>query len=314
MKSAPAFFRICVLGLAVGAAGVAAWSWLCRPSAATIWTMLNVTPADGQADCHVVVMPGNLAVLIDAGDAWDAEGEAVRQIKRLGIRRFELAVISHFHRDHYGRLLDILDSGIRIERVAVSLPDRQAADRERPWGCDYDHVLETLQSLEQRGVPWFVPKIGERLLETTDRHGHPVTLDAVCLYDGVNTPIGPTDVNDTSILLRLTHGKTRALFTGDLNRPLGEWLATSDFDLRADLLKVPHHGTEGLAPNSFFDRVAPKAALVPSPGFLWVSARSMRTRTYMIENNIPVHVSGLHGQVTVTMRHEDFRIENEYSR
>jgi hypothetical protein len=34
----------------------------------------------------------------------------------------------------------------------------------------------------------------------------------------------------------------------------------------------------------------------------------------MIENNIPVHVSGLHGQVTVTMRHEDFRIENEYSR
>jgi competence protein ComEC len=111
------------------------------------------------------------------------------------------------------------------------------------------------------------------------------------------------------MLVRLRHGSIKALFTGDLNTRLGEWLATSKFDLKADLLKVPHHGTDGLAPNSFFDRVAPKAALVPSPQELWYSLRSKRAREYFKGNDIPTYVSGIDGTVKVTITADKFEIK-----
>ncbi len=271
--------------------------------------MINVCGKDTQADCHLLSFADGSHALIDAADAADAPGAALAFLKKHGIKKLRLVVISHFHMDHYGRLLDLTDAGIQIERVAINLPgDRRIADRERPWGCDYDHVQAVLRTLTERKIPYFTPKAGERLLEISS-NGVVTALDVVCLYDGINTPIGETDINDTSILVRFTHGKTRALFTGDLNLALGTYLATSDFDLRADLLKAPHHGTEGVAPNEFFTRVGAKAVLVPSPLELWHSVRSKRVRDYFRDHQVPAYVSGIHGDVTVRFTPEGYTIE-----
>jgi competence protein ComEC len=117
---------------------------------------------------------------------------------------------------------------------------------------------------------------------------------------------------DTSIIVRLAHGPTRALFTGDLNNRLGAYLAEKNFDVVADLLKAPHHGTEGLAPNEFFALVNPKALLVPSPTKLWFSLRSKRTREYFAERKIPTYVGGVHGHVTVVLTAAGFTIQSEH--
>ncbi len=249
--------------------------------------------------------------LVDPADAVGAEGAALAFLKARKVRQLNLVVISHFHRDHYGRLVDLINAGIRIDRVALNLPgDRKLADREMPWGCDWDDVQALLRFLTEKKIPFFTPKAGERLLEvSTD--GVISALDAVCLYDGINTPIGETDINDTSILLRLSHGKTRALFTGDLNLALGTYLATSDFDLKADVLKVPHHGTEGVAPNEFFARVGAQAVLVPSPRELWFSLRSKRVRDFFETARVPAYVSGIHGAVIVKLGAQSFEVMPE---
>jgi len=221
-------------------------------------------------------------------------------------------VISHFHWDHYGKLVEIISSGIKVGRVAINLPaSREIADVEKPWGCNWEDVQSVLRFLADHQIPVFTPKIGERLIEIK-RGNISTTLDVVCLYDGINTPVGKTDINDTSILLRLTHGPTRVLFTGDLNQRLGAWLATSTFDLKADILKVPHHGTEGVAPNEFFAKVAPAVAMVPSPEELWFSLRSKRIRDYFSEHKIPTYVSGIHGSVMVEMNSRGYEIKPEY--
>jgi beta-lactamase superfamily II metal-dependent hydrolase len=274
--------------------------------------MLNVTPKEGQADCHLIRLPNGHFVLIDIADAWDATGAALGQLRRLGVTHLDLIVISHFHWDHYGRLLDLLDSGVTVDRIALNVPDRACADREKPWGCDWNDVQHVLEELRRRGVPFFTPAAGQRLIDLRSPDGKTITsLDVLCCYNGIDTPVGPTDVNDTSIVARLTHGSIRVLFTGDLNQPLGAYLAASSVDLRADLLKVPHHGTEGVAPDAFFDRVAPRAALVPAPRGLWVSARSMRIRNYFLDRKIPVYVSGVNGIVTVTIRSNGYVVETE---
>lgn len=273
--------------------------------------MINVVTGSGQADCHLLELPGGVRVMIDAAEGFDAGGAALAYLEAHKIKHLDLVVISHFHWDHYGKLLDIIKAGITVDRVAINLPaSRGIADSEAPWGCNWVDVQNVLRFLADHRIPYFTPRIGERLIET--HRGQVLTaLDVVCLYDGVNTPVGKTDMNDTSIILRLTHGPTRALFTGDLNAKLGAWLATSDFDLKADLLKVPHHGTEGLAPNEFFAKVDPQVAMVPSPKELWFSLRSKRVRDYFSERKIPTYVNGICGTVVVEMDAHGYHIVTE---
>jgi competence protein ComEC len=273
--------------------------------------MINVQGVQGQADCHLLELPGGTHVLIDAAEGWDAKGAALTYLQAHKIKHLDLVVISHVHWDHYGKLLEIINAGITVDRVAINLPaSREIADAEIPWGCNWEDVQSVLRFLADRRIPYFTPRIGERLIEIK-RDGVLTALDVVCLYDGVKTPIGKTDINDTTIILRLTHGPTRALFTGDLNQRLGAWLATSDFDLKADLLKMPHHGTEGVAPNEFFAKVDPKVALVPSPHELWFSLRSKRTRDWLAEHKVPAYINGVCGTVKVEMDAKGYRIVTE---
>jgi beta-lactamase superfamily II metal-dependent hydrolase len=251
-------------------------------------------------------------VLIDVAEAADANGAALNYLRAHGITKIDLVVISHFHVDHYGRLRDVINAGIQVDRVAVNMPALNATltDAEAPWGFSRSDAEALLGFLRGKGISCFIPYNGERLIDIPLADGTSATLTAVCLYDGANTPVGLTDTNDTSIIVKLAHGRTRALFTGDLNSNLGTWLAGSTFDLSADILKVPHHGTEGCAPNVFFDRVAPKVALVPSPAGLWASPRSSRINSYFSDRQIPTYVSGIHGHVTVTMSAQGYRISN----
>jgi len=280
----------------------------------TRWTMINVTPKTAQADCHLLEFPDGTKVLVDPADAVDAPGTALAYLQQHQIKHLELVVISHFHLDHYGRLVDIVKAGIQIDRVAINLPaDRSVADRERPWGCDWDHVQSVLQFLRERKIPYFTPIAGEVLIARVV-NGVAVKLEVVCLYDGIHTPVGETMVNDTSIVLRLSHGATRALFTGDLDLRLGAWLAQSHFDLAADIIKVPHHGAEVHPPNEFYDRVNPKVALVSAPKALWLgSLRCKRLRDYFSAHSIPAYVTGLNGHVTVNMTAQGFSIQPEHS-
>ena len=277
----------------------------------TTWYMLNVSPKNEQADCHLIILPDGRKILIDIADAGDAPGTALAGLKALNVTAVDLVVISHFHLDHYGRLADLLNSGVTIKRVAVNVPDAASARPEKPWGCDLEHVAATLDLLRARHVPFFTPTAGECLMETSINGVSIAKLEVVCLYHGLDSPVGPTDVNDTSIIVRLSHGKTRALFPGDLNNALGSWLASSSFDLAADILKAPHHGTEGCAPDIFFDRVHPSSVLVPSPAKLWLSARSMRIRNYFASRRVPTFVSGINGRTKVQFRGETYTVESE---
>lgn len=280
------------------------------------WTMINVCPNVAQADCHLIEFPNGMKALIDVGEAGDApHGLLMNWMVRHKITHIDLVVISHFHKDHYRRLRDLIEAGIKVDRVAVNVPIENDMIRgERPWGYDPKDVQALLKLFRDQNISYFTPKAGDRLIEVRLPEGQVTALDTICLYDGHNTPVGDTETNDTSIIVRLCIGRKSALFTGDLNWKLGSWLAHSNFDFSADILKVPHHGTENAAPDIFFDRVSTKAALIPSSRSLWLSIRSKRIRTYFAVHHIPTYVSGIDGDVTVLLNNTGFSIDTESRR
>jgi beta-lactamase superfamily II metal-dependent hydrolase len=264
-----------------------------RHSDETVWTMLATNDGPGQSDAHLLEMPDGRVLLIDAGDVGSGVG---RMLRARGIGRVDLLIISHPHKDHYGGLGPLLDAGIKVGELFMNEPLREVCDQERPWGCDYEDVQRTLRRFRAQGVPVNAMRPGYVPYARGDTR-----LEVLYAFDGRDTPIGKTDINDTSIILLLTHGPTRVLFTGDLNQRMGAYLAQNGERLEAQILKVPHHGAEGVAPNEFFDRVAPVLALAPAPPALWQSDRNRRVREHLQAMGVETLVSGLQGEVTVRL-------------
>jgi competence protein ComEC len=264
-----------------------------------VYTMVDVCGEPYQADAHILTFTNGSVYVIDAGQ----RHKLTTYLKKNNINTIDEFFISHAHKDHYGGIIDVINSGIKIKTVYFNMPDKEACDREKPWGCDYDHINKTLQFIKEHGIPIQSLKIGDIFLPQNN-----TVLVVLAAFDGNNTPIGKTDINDTSVIMKLVYGNTSVLFTGDLNAPLSNFLAKYPYNLKSDILKVPHHGTEGVATNAFFDAVSPKLALVPSPKDLWLSDRSKRIRDYFSSKNIPVLVSGIDGDVTAVLYEERYEI------
>jgi competence protein ComEC len=72
------------------------------------------------------------------------------------------------------------------------------------------------------------------------------------------------DLNNNSVVLRLVHGDVSFLLTGDLADAGEKALLDSGFDLRATVLKIAHHGSEGSTGEDFLEAVLPAVAVVSS--------------------------------------------------
>lgn len=265
------------------------------PPNAVEWTAIEVNAADGQADANLLRFPNGENYLLDAGDS---NGKLVDELKRQNVQLIDKVFISHAHKDHYNGLVSLLESSIRLKRVFINIPDRRICDSERPWGCDYAEVENTVKLLRQHGV-----EVGSMLPgDVLFREGQ-IRLEVLYAYDGINTPVGKTDINDMSVIMLLSNGGMRVLFTGDLNLKLGTYLAnTGDARLKAQFLKMPHHGAESLAPDSFFDWVDPQVILVPAPAKIWRSDRCQRARDWAEAKKVTTYVTGITGNFKVSLR------------
>jgi competence protein ComEC len=266
--------------------------------------MANVCENGEQGDAHLISIDDRTHVLIDAGTRTMAASQLLPLLHQSGITALDLVFISHAHKDHYGGLDILLDHGIEIDRLYFNLPDRDQCLEEIPWGCDYDDVMGVRDRLLDHGIALRGLKPGLRFELGSDSW-----LEVLYVFDGIDTPVGRTDINDTSALIKIHHGGHSLLFSGDLNEGIGGYLAENADDLRADILKVPHHGVDPVAPVAFFEKVAPCCALVSSPASFWLEAAGDRLRTWFEQKSIPVYVNGVSGHVNVVIDNGRLRVD-----
>jgi competence protein ComEC len=197
----------------------------------------------GQGDALVLATgePGR-AVLLDAGP----DGSAVDGcLSRLGVRSFALVVLSHLHADH-------------VDGLAGAL-------RGRPAGAvAIGPVHEPVGALAQvsgRARQADAPVVG--LDPGTVLRWPALELDVLGpLHPRTHVdPDDGTEVNDTSLVLRATTPLGRILLPGDAEASSQESLLGSGADLRADVLKVPHHGSRSSLP-AFVTAAHARLALV----------------------------------------------------
>jgi competence protein ComEC len=191
----------------------------------------------GQGDAVVLNAGGGSAVVVDAGP----DPAAVdRCLDRLDVDRVPLVVLTHLHADHVDGLAGVARGrpiGV-VQLGPLQEPEQQAADVVRWAG--------------RAGVPLQAPALGER------RRLGP--LRWTVLAPGRAFRGTSSDPNNSSLVLRLEVGGTSVLLTGDVEPEAQRDLLRSGHDLRATVLKLPHHGSRHQEP-AFLDAVGARVVL-----------------------------------------------------
>ena len=87
------------------------------------------------------------------------------------------------------------------------------------------------------------------------------TLNLLHPIDAASTNLLDQDKNDDSLVIKLTYREVDILFTGDIGQKAEARLIASGQDLRSEILKVPHHGSNTSSSAEFIDAVAPRYAI-----------------------------------------------------
>ncbi|MGH3909209.1 MAG: ComEC/Rec2 family competence protein, partial [Pseudonocardiaceae bacterium] len=209
------------------------------------WAVVACDVGQGDAVVLATSEPG-MAVLVDAGP--DA-GPVSACLDRLGVRRLALVVLSHLHADHVGGLTGALQ-GREVSAVALG------PGRSPPWA--FADVLRTTSAAH---VPLVALSAGQRMSWPG------LVLDVLA---PLRTPLSSGDqdaevdgtvVNNSSVVLRASGPAGRVLLTGDVELEAQADLLAAGIDLRAEVLKVPHHGSRYTA-EEFIAGVRPRVALI----------------------------------------------------
>ena len=188
----------------------------------------------GQADA-ILIENNKKYMLIDAGNNEDGD-LLVNYFKDKNITDFEYVVATHPHEDHIGGMDNIIKN-FNIKNYYM--PDCYTTTKT---------FEELLDALEEKNLSFETPDIDSEFL----------LGDA--LFKVLYTGTDKRDLNNTSIVLRMTYKAVSFMFTGDATNTTEKKILAKD--LQSDVLKVGHHGSQYSTSDEFLDKVNPKYAII----------------------------------------------------
>lgn len=208
----------------------------------------------GQGDSILVNLPGGSNMLVDAGgrrgefESGTGVGDnvVVPYLRRLGINNLDVLVITHFHEDHAGGALAVMNY-IDVQRMVVS--------PIAPGDSDDPNINNILNKAQVNEIPVHFAAVGSAL-QLDDDVSISILSPPANLLKGTRS-----DMNNNCLVMLLEYGNITILLTGDIEEEMQTRLVQGGNLRPVDVLQAPHHGSRYFSP-SFFEQANPKVAVI----------------------------------------------------
>lgn len=191
----------------------------------------------GQGDGAIVVCDGKTLV-IDGGTAENGAKMVEYLQNTLHVSKVDFVIGTHPHADHIGGLPDVIRA-CKVKKLYSPVDEFEAKSFEA-----------MKRAADAKKLKITVPQAGQRFSLGSAKVEF---LAPLGIYD---------NVNDLSLVVRITYGQTAFLFTGDAERPSEYDMTDSGEDLSATVLKVGHHGSNTSTSYVFLRQVMPAYAII----------------------------------------------------
>ena len=195
----------------------------------------------GQADCILIQGPEKVLV-IDGGESGDAS-TIIQYLQKQGVERIDYYLNTHPHSDHYGGITQVMQAIPTGEFFHHPVPEEHT-----PTTRSYQKLIQYL--LDSKTKPTVLDPG-----DTLDLGGGAV-LTILAPLEGYE------DMNNNSLVGRLTFGERAFLFTGDAEKKSEKAILESGVELSADVYSIPHHGSNTGMTQKFLDQVKPQYATI----------------------------------------------------
>lgn len=260
---------------------------------------LRITFIDvGQGDSALIELPYGKTILLDAGGggyhSYDI-GEAVvaRYIWNLKRNKINYVIASHPQIDHIGGL------GFIIKNMDVK--EVYQSDCEPQTNTYKDFILAV-----QKAKPKLYKIVDN--VKTFELNG--VKVELIPVPHSTCDPHSEKDINNYAIITKITYKNVSVIFTGDIEKKAEKILFdTYNTNLKADILKVAHHGSRSSSSEAFLEAVKPRIAVISVGESNPFHMPSKTVLKRLFERGISTYRTDRHGAIKITTDGKDIKIK-----
>ena len=241
------------------------------------------------ADCILLKTPANKYFMIDTGKSGykgsksQAEFIVTKYLKDHGIKKLNTIIVTHFDNDHAGGAVDLIKYG-NPDRIYLN------SDRQKTWTAK--KIFKTLKN--HTGTQICYAKNNELIYEEPE-------LKITNYFAGFNPD---EEANENSIITLVEYYGTKLLFTGDAGISAFNHIREIP-DI--DILKVPHHGAEGVLNKNIMDKLTPSFAVISVGKNLYGHPA---VSTINLLKDIPYARTDLNNSIKITVTPTGYKVYN----
>ncbi len=239
----------------------------------------------GQGDSILIKTPQK-NILIDGGNRGTT---ALNYIRNQGVNALDFIISTHPHADHIGGLINVIQSIQVGEVIDPAVP----------------HTTKTFEEyitlIDQKGI-WF----------TEGRAGMKWDVGGGATIHILH-PTSPSqsDLNNASIVVRLTFGEVSFLFAGDAESAAESQILNRGYELNSTILKVGHHGSKTSTTQAFLKAVKPEAAIIMCGKTNAYGHPHQDILNKLSAANVEIYRTDLHGSIVVVTDGDTYSINKE---
>lgn len=244
----------------------------------------------GQGDSALLKTPSGKFILVDAGPL-DASGALLKTLESKGVEEIEYLVLSHPHSDHIGGAREVL---YEYKVNNIILPNAPTN------GSSFEKTLSAISVEKEQGCNVYSAAPGD-LYE----------IDGCALEIYGPLEIDSTNLNNCSVVMKVSYKEFSVLFTGDTESLAEKKLIAHGVDLSCDVLKVSHHGSSESTCGKFLDAAKPLLAVISCEAGNVYGHPHSEVLARLDERNIPYFVTSQKGTVSVKSDGTGFVVQSE---